>query len=47
MPGLVAGQPRPLGPDRGIELRLLAMQADQMRGHMPEISLIHEYTCLA
>jgi hypothetical protein len=22
------------------------MQADQMLGHMPEISVFHEYTCL-
>ena len=44
--GIIAGQPRPLGPERGIELRLGAMQPDQMRGHMPEISLVHDYTCL-
>jgi hypothetical protein len=44
---LVAGQPRPLRPERRIQLRLLAMQADQMLGHMPEISVVHEYTCLA
>ena len=46
MPGIIAGQPGPLGPKRGIELRLFAMQPDQVLGHMPEISLIHEYTCL-
>ena len=42
MPGIIAGQPRPLGPERGIELRLRPMQPDQMRGHMPEISFVHE-----
>jgi hypothetical protein len=47
MPGIIAGQPRPLRPKRGIELGLLAMQADQMMGHMPEISFVHEYTCPA
>jgi hypothetical protein len=47
MPGIIAGQPSPLGPERGIELRLGSMQPDQMRSHMPEISFVHEYTCLA
>lgn len=47
MAGIIAGQPGPFGPERGIELSLLAMQADQMMGHMPEISFVHEYTCLA
>jgi hypothetical protein len=23
------------------------MQADQMMGHVPEISVVHDYTCLA
>jgi hypothetical protein len=46
MAGPIAGQPRPLGPHRGIELRLTPMQPDQMLGHMPEIFLVHEYTCL-
>jgi hypothetical protein len=47
MPGIIAGQPRPLRPERGIELSLLAMQTDQMMGDMPEISFVHEYTRLA
>jgi hypothetical protein len=42
MPGIIARQPRPLGPERGIELRLGSMQTDQMRGHMPEISFVHD-----
>jgi hypothetical protein len=42
MPGIIARQPRPLGPQRGIELRLGPVQPDQMRSHMPEISLVHE-----
>jgi hypothetical protein len=46
MAGSITGQPRPLGPERGIELRLTPMQPDQMLGHMPEIFLVHEYTCL-
>lgn len=47
MPGIIAGQTRPLRPERGIELGLLAVQTDQMMGHMPEISFVHEYTRLA
>lgn len=47
VPGTVTGQPRPLGPKRGIELSLWPMQADQMMGHVPEISVVHDYTCLA
>jgi len=47
MPGIIAIQPRPLGPKRGVKLGLGAMQTDQMSGHMPEISFVHGYTCLA
>lgn len=47
MPGIIAGQPGPLRPQRGIELRLGSMQPDEMRSHMPEISFVHEHTCLA
>jgi hypothetical protein len=47
MPGAVARQPGPLRPHRGIELRLRTMQPDKMMSHMPEILVVHEYTCLA
>jgi hypothetical protein len=36
MAGSITGQPRPLGPERGIELGLTPIQPDQMLGHMPE-----------
>src|SRR3954471_9624752 len=42
MTGRIAREPRPLSPDRGIELRLRSMQPDHMLGNTPEIPLFHD-----